>query len=95
MPHEYYAALSPWLLGGNEVVGFEGGVDFGAIEADDDVAGDVDNRDAALLALIDSFFAGGWIGFDVAIGVFNTELVEVLFGGVAKGTPRCAVDGNL
>jgi hypothetical protein len=35
-----------------EVVGFEGGVDPGAVEPDDNIAGDVDDRNAALAGFV-------------------------------------------
>lgn len=55
----------------DEVVGFEGGVDAGTVEADDDVATDVNYRDATLAGFIHSLQAVSWVFLDVFVGVLD------------------------
>ena len=78
-----------------EAVLGDGGVEGWAVEADDDVAGGVDDRNGANARFIEGFHAGRWVEVDVVIGVFNAQAVEIVFGHVARATPFSPVDCNL
>lgn len=70
----------------------QGGVDFRAVETDDDLSVDIEHRDAHLAGLGNGFGRVVRVAFDVAVFVLNALLVQVVFRGVAKGTPGRAVD---
>jgi hypothetical protein len=69
----------------------EGGVDAGAVKADNNLAIDVEYRDAHLAGFLDRFLGVGRVFLDVLFGKRDTFVGEVIFGGVAKGTPIGAV----
>lgn len=75
-----------------DLVLFEREIDLGTIETYDNSATDVEHWDAALTRFIDGIESSRRIGFDVLIVVFNTEFIEIIFGGVTEGTPGRAVD---
>ena len=66
---------------------FEDVVDSWAVETNDDGAVDIDDRYAHLPAFADGFLGKFNILLDIALFVFNTELIEVLLAGVAEGAP--------
>lgn len=70
----------------------QSGIDLGTVEADDDVAADVEHRDAHLVGFVDSLLHILLFALDIAIVVFDPEFVEIILGGVAKCTPTSAVD---
>jgi hypothetical protein len=65
--------LKKFLAG--EFVGLEGGVDPGAVEADNDVTSNVDDRDTALARFVNSFQAGSRVFFDILVLVFDAEFI--------------------
>lgn len=74
--------------------GFERGVYSGTVKADDDVAVDIEYWDAGLLRFVERFLHVLVALLNVFIGVFDAEFVEIFLGGMAKRTPRRAIDSN-
>jgi F0F1-type ATP synthase assembly protein I len=72
-------------------------LDLRAVKAEDDVAGDVGDGDAAEVAidLVHQLFVSGFILFNVLGDVRDTKFVEPLHFRVAKGTPAGAINGDL
>jgi hypothetical protein len=71
------------------------GVDFGAIKADNDVSGNIKHWNACLLRLIHGFLRKLRIALDVFFGILHTDFIKIILSGMAKGTPRCTIDGYL
>lgn len=78
----------------HNMLGFEGGVYLGAIEADDDFAIDVEHGDAGLLRFVECLGHVLSALLDILVGVLDAEFVEIFLCGMAKSTPRCAVNSN-
>lgn len=76
-------------------MGGELGVDLWAVKANDDVALDVYDGDAALARLGYRFFSKRWVFLDVFFGVGDAVIVQVSHGHVAEGAPAGAVHGDV
>lgn len=76
---------------------FEDGVDFGAVEADDDLAIEIDDEDTGLAGFVHGFLGVGRVGLDIFLDVLDALFVQIFFGGVTKGAPVGAIDrdGNV
>ena len=77
------------------VLCLEGGVDFRAVEADDNLTVNVNDGYAGLAGFGDGFVGVLGIGLDVFFFVLDTQFSKVVFGGMAKGAPVGAIDGDV
>ena len=72
-----------------------GSIDARAVEANDDITIDIDDRNAALAGFGDRFHHELRVVFDIFVGVLDTFFIEVIFGGVAESTPGCCIDRDV
>lgn len=56
-------------------VGIQGGVNFGAVETDDDSATNINDRNTTLAAFSYRFFGKSRVGFNVFVGVGNVLFI--------------------
>ncbi len=80
---------------GVKLVLFEAVVDGRSVKTNNNIAGNIDDRDTPLTTFGNRFGGKKRIGFDVTLFVFDAQLIKVSFSGVTKGTPGCTVDNNL
>ncbi len=73
---------------------FEAGVDPGTVEANNDPAADIEYGYTDLAGLFDGFDGICRIFFDVLFQVGDTELVQVVFGGMTIRAPVGAINSN-
>jgi len=79
------------------MMGLYGRLQFGSVKTEDKVASNIGHWHAAKNTAIfaHQFGVSGFIGFDILGDVWDTESVEPLRLGVAKGTPTGFIDGDL
>jgi hypothetical protein len=79
---------------GDESVGLEPVVDTWSIKTDDDVALNIENGDTGLARFTDRFVNPFGVGVDITVFVFDTAVIEVFHGDMAKRAPFGAVDND-
>jgi hypothetical protein len=73
----------------NKLVCFEGLVNFGSIEANNNRATYIKHRYAHLAGLLDCFFGMLRVVLYVFVDVLDPFALKVIFGGVTESTPCC------
>src|SRR5579872_5706364 len=77
-----------------KLLGLEGSVDAWAVETNYDFTADIEHRDAGLAGFAHGFLGEARVALHVAVFIFDAELIKVLLGGMAKGTPGSGINNN-